>query len=193
MRQETLEHLKRSYAESMRAIIAAPWFMDFVGRQFPRSSARRFWKRLGRAAGKSEGNPVAFMDRYFGLCWFAPEDNLSERGAIAGASIFRRIAHVATQPGGLTPTPEAAHELLTFLRSLAAQPPGRSRLGKYDKAFELFLNGKKSMHGLCLQLEPDYSSKTKEQQHFARDRMRSGINRRLAKPIPVTGRTKLPR
>ena len=86
---------------------------------------------------------------------------------------------------GLTPK-----KLLQIIRSLLSERAGRKRIDRYDKALVLFKNGS-SFHQICVELDPDYATtKSGDVQRRARERMKSGIFRRLRRTALNTNGTK---
>jgi hypothetical protein len=75
---------------------------------------------------------------------------------------------------GITPK-----QILKIIRSLISNRAGRKPEDKYDKALLLF-QSHRSLHQICMQLDPDYrTAQSRDLQRRSRERMKSGIFRRL--------------
>jgi hypothetical protein len=196
MKPETLQRLRFSTAELVRAAIAGCLFWEY---QLPprNVSVLRNRRRLQRAALKAQGDPVGFVEKYLG--WdFTTDAKLPERAAVSLSEILVALAPAVQDSVALrefVASEQSERQIVRQLRALfssLAARPGRGRLDKYRRAADLPLNVRTSMHKLCVQLEPGYASMRRDEQRKVRNRMRSGLARALRKATQTAERTKPP-
>ena len=190
MKAETQERLRQATAELFRAILASSWFWE--ASPSSNNSVQTARARLRRAARKANGGPLAFLQKQFPGPWLSEDARLPEVAAVILVELVGELARIAADPEALKAFASSEQterritgRLLAFYTSLAARP-GRPRTDFYREPSDLYLQGERSHHQLCLKFVPAYVTMSKEQQRKMRDRMRNGVNRDLVRRVTRT-------
>jgi hypothetical protein len=176
MKPQTEQRLKLSLAKLIRTTLASTWLWKQPA-MLPLAEQRR---KLRRAASKAKADPTILLeDLGFNL---PIKTAFPEHAAVALAEMLELLAAAEEREDGMQELVSSEQNerrivrlLLAFFGALVARP-GRPRLDQYRQAADLFRDGK-SFHELCLELKPEYSTSSKEQQRKMRDAMRAGVLR----------------